>query len=75
MRIHQSVLINSIRRLPLAVPVGCSIAFAACTEFPGTANNQHETKNQVATYIEQTQHKPGYQPVEANPDPTYEWFY
>jgi hypothetical protein len=55
----------------LIVPVTCSMAFAACSGLESTAQNQPATTNRA--YIEQTQEKPGDQPVEK--DPQYEWFY
>jgi hypothetical protein len=58
----------------LIVPVICSMAFAACSNLAGTAQNQ-ATTNRVGTYIAQKQEKAGDQPGEADPDPTYEWFY
>ena len=55
----------------LIVPVTCSMAFAACSGLESTAQNQPATTSRA--YIEQTQEKPGDQPVEK--DPQYEWFY
>jgi hypothetical protein len=59
----------------LIVPVICSMAFAACSHLAGTAENESTTTNRVGTYMAQKQEKAADQPVEADPDPTYEWFY
>jgi hypothetical protein len=75
MKLQKSIRTNSVRRLLLLVPVTCSIAFAACTDLPDTAKNQPSTSTRVGTYISQTVEKAGNHSIEADPDPTYEWFY
>jgi hypothetical protein len=66
---------KSVSRLLLLVPVTGSIAFAACSDLPRTAENQPATTNRVGTYISQRVEKAGNRSIEADPEPTYEWFY
>jgi len=75
MKLQKSIHTNSIRRLLSLVPVTCSIAFAACSDLPVTAKNPPATTNYVGTYISQRVEKTGNHSIEADPDPTYEWFY
>ena len=75
MKLQKSIHTNSVRRLLLLVPVTCSIALAACTDLPDTAKNQPTTSTRVGTYISQEVEKAGNHSIEADPDPTYEWFY
>lgn len=75
MKLQKSIHANSVRRLLLLVPVTCSIAFAACSDLPVTAKNQPATTNRVGTYISQRVEEAGNHSIEADPDPTYEWFY
>jgi hypothetical protein len=75
MKIQKSIPTNSIRRLLLLVPVTCSLALAACSDLPVTAKNPSATTNRVGTYISQTVEKAGNHSIEADSDPTYEWFY
>jgi len=58
----------------LIATVICSMAFTACSN-PADAAQNRSTTNRVGTYIALKQEKAGDQPVEADPDPTYEWFY
>ena len=77
MKLQKSIHTNSVRRLLLLVPVTCSLALAACSDLPDTAKNQPSTSTRVGTYISQTVEKTGNHSIEAeaDPDPTYEWFY
>jgi hypothetical protein len=59
----------------LIVPVICSLAFVACSDLANTAQKQAATTNRVRTYVEHPQEKSNNQPIGADPDPTYEWFY
>ena len=74
MKTKKSIHTNSIRRLLVLVPV-ILIAFAACSDLAGTAQNQSATTNRVGAYVEQIQKKPYDQSGGADLDPTYEWFY
>jgi hypothetical protein len=74
MKTKKSIHTNSIRRLLVLVPV-ILIAFAACSDLAGTAQNQSATTNRVGTYVEQTQEKLGDQSATDDLDPAYEWFY
>jgi hypothetical protein len=74
MKTKESIHTNSIRRLLMLVPV-ILIAFAACSDLAGTAQNQSATTNRVGTYVDQIQQKPSDQSGGAEPDPTYEWLY
>jgi hypothetical protein len=51
----------------LIVPVTCSMAFAACSGLESTARNQPATASRA--YLQQTQEKPGDQPVKTVPQP------
>jgi hypothetical protein len=73
MKIRKSVRTNCIGRLLLIVPVTCLIT--ACSGLPGSVSNHPATENQVRTYVVKSQEKVSGHPVEADPDPTYEWFY
>jgi hypothetical protein len=75
MKLQKSIHTNSVRRLLLLVPVTCSIALAACSDLPVTAKDPPATTNRVGTYISQRVEKAGNHSIEADPDPTYEWFY
>jgi hypothetical protein len=75
MKLQKSIHTNSIRRLLLLVPVTCSLALAACSDLPVTAKDSSATTNRVGTYISQTVEKAGNHSIEADSDPTYEWFY
>jgi hypothetical protein len=45
MKIQKSIQTNANRRLLLIVPVICSMAFAACSDLPGTAETMRPTVN------------------------------
>ena len=74
-RMTKAIFSNSRHYLTTALmlPVIGLLAFTGCSSIDGTAQNQMAPKNHVAAYLEQTQEKS--QPVDSNPDPTYEWFY
>jgi hypothetical protein len=74
MKTKKSIHTNSIRRLLVLVPV-ILIAFAACSDLAGTAQNQSATTNRVGTYVDQIQKEPSDESGGADLDPTYEWFY
>jgi hypothetical protein len=75
MKLQESIHTNSVRRLLLLVPVTCSLALAACSDLPVTAKDPPATTNRVGTYISQRVEKTGNHSIEAEADPTYEWFY
>ena len=58
-------------RTTLLLAIGGLLAFTGCTGIDGTAGYQTATKNHVASYLEQKT----VDPVDQEPDPTYEWFY
>lgn len=50
------------------------LAFTGCANVAGTAGHPTATTKQVAAYLEQPQ-ETTLNPVDQDPDPTYEWFY
>jgi len=51
------------------------VAFSGCSSISGTAANGTATTNRVAAYLENKVENASIQPVDSDPDPTYEWFY
>ncbi|HYZ74487.1 MAG TPA: hypothetical protein VE641_15530 [Chthoniobacterales bacterium] len=74
MKTKKSIHADSIRRLLVVVPV-ILIAFAACSDLAGTAQNQSATTNRVGTYFEPTRANLGDQSAINDLDPAYEWSY
>ena len=56
------------------LPIIGLLAFTGCANLAGTAGNRAVTTNQAATYLEQRQDAT-LNPLDQDPDPTYEWFY
>ena len=56
------------------LPVICLVAFTGCSSLDATAGNQTTKTNRVGAYLQQNQEKPDNDPVDPDPDPTYEWF-
>jgi hypothetical protein len=71
------ILINqkNYLRAILLVPVMGVVAFTGCSSISGTAANGTATTNRVAAYLENKVENASIQPVDSDPDPTYEWFY
>ena len=56
------------------LPIMGLLAFTGCANLAGTAGHQTVTTKQAAAYLEQPQDRT-INPVDQDPDPTYEWFY
>lgn len=71
-----SKLINKTNYLRAIVifPIIGLLAFTGCANLEGTAGHQTATTNRTAAYLEQPQDRT-LNPVDQDPDPTYEWFY
>lgn len=61
-------------RAIVILPIIGLLAFSGCANLEGTAGNQAGTTNHTATYLEQQEDR-ALNPVDQDPDPTYEWFY
>ena len=58
----------------VTLPIIGLLAFTGCANLGSTAEHQAVTTNHAATYLEQMQDRT-LNPVDQDPDPTYEWFY
>jgi hypothetical protein len=56
------------------LPIIGLLAFTGCANLDGTAGHQTAATKRVAAYLEQRQETTA-NPVDQDPDPTYEWFY
>jgi uncharacterized membrane protein YebE (DUF533 family) len=64
---------KSYLRVAAILPMLGLLAFTGCANLAGTADNQNQRTNRVATYMEQSQEQ--VQPADSDEDPDYEWFY
>jgi hypothetical protein len=61
-------------RAIVMLPMIGLLAFTGCANLDGMAGHQTAPTNRVAAYLEQRQ-ETTVNPVDQDPDPTYEWFY
>ncbi|HTD14905.1 MAG TPA: hypothetical protein VK673_06980 [Chthoniobacterales bacterium] len=64
---------TTYQRSLVILPIICLLLFAGCANLGGTAGHQTVT-NHAAAYMEQQQETTA-NPVDQDPDPTYEWSY
>jgi len=61
-------------RTIVILPIIGLVALTGCANLDGTAGHRTVTTNQAAAYLEQRQERT-VNPVDQDPEPTYEWFY